>query len=334
MSKNLSREDIINSSIKKRLTRFEVNKLLAKEGMKGLDSGEADCYDIVLSSIRTQNPRQQIIGNCLMQGLSKTDVNLALYEAKFRRLTEGESEYYDDVLSRLRYCDKNFINKNKPINNKKPKMQKEEIIKQGIEKEFSVQEVNKQLIDNGYEKLSILEENEYLKNYNEFHNKRQGIIQHAFEDLKTIPEVNKILQNNRLTILSILEEMKYQKEKDRIVQKKRNNLIKECLEEKLEIYQIDIILNKNNFEKLSEQEIEKIQRENLLRHREKSKKVTELSDQFRRLYRTAIKNFHPDKFKTEEEKSRATAIIKEINDAKDKNDYFLLKEIIKQYEKI
>ena len=130
----------------------------------------------------------------------------------------------------------------------------------------------------------------------------------------------------------MVEEFKYLKEKDRITGKKRENLIKECIEENLEIFEIDIILNKNGYEKLSEQEIDDIKKLKLGGGSRVQKKTTELSDQFRNLYRQATKQFHPDRFVNLEAKAQANLIMKELNEAKEKNDYFLLKEIVKKYE--
>ena len=328
MSKELERQKLIEASLEKKLSRFEVTKLLAMNNFSELKSGEADCYDVMLNSISRFNPRNKIIASSLIQGLSRTDANLALYDAKFRRMNEGEAEYYDDILSRIRYCG-NFgkkIIKEEKIT----KISAEEIIMSGIKSELSSTEVNKKLTENGYPKMTDLQETDYRKRYNEFHNKRQGIIQHAFEDGKTVAEINSLLKENNLTVLSMVEEMNYQKEKERIVQKKRQNLIKECLEERLEIYQINIILSKNNFEKLSEQEEDKI-RFQMDMAKQGKKKTTELSDQFRKLYREATKKFHPDRFTDETEKEKANKIMKELNEAKDKNDYFLLKEIVAKY---
>jgi len=189
------------------------------------------------------------------------------------------------------------------------------------------------LADNGFAPMNDVKQNEYRKRYNEYHNKRQSIIQHSFENCLSVADVNKKLKSENLSTLSIVEEMNYQKERERIQEKKRQNLLKECLEEHLEIYEINILLMKNCFEKLSEQEEDKLRSEINSRGMKKDKKkTTELSEQFRTLYRQATKEFHPDKFNNPEQKAKATSVMKELNNAKDQNDYFLLKEIVAKYK--
>ena len=330
-AKKSQRQILIEKAINNRLSRFEVNKILVENNLSELKSSEADCYDVVLDSIISSNPRQKIISACLAQGLSKTEANLELYNNKFRWLSDGEGAYYEDVLGRIRYCDDSFIIN--IVRNTKKKLSYEEVIRVCISRELSFQEANKNLVENGYEKMSISAEVSYRKKYNEFHNKRQSIIQRAFENCKSVFDVNKELKNNELSELSMVEEINYQKEREHIQNKKRDNLIQECLEENLELYQFDIILNQNGFDRLSEQEMDKL---NSAMHskgvKKTKKKTTELSNQFRTLYRKATKFFHPDKFDNEEQKNKATLIMKEINEAKEKNDYFLLKELFKKYE--
>ena len=86
---------------------------------------------------------------------------------------------------------------------------------------------------------------------------------------------------------------------------------------------------KYGYEKLSEQETERYTRN---QEQGNVQKTSDLSEQFKRLYRAAIKKFHPDKFTTAEEKTLATNRIKELNEAKDKNDYFLLKDLVEKFE--
>ena len=279
------------------------------------------------------NPRERIIASSLIKGLSRTEANIALYDAKFRRMTPAECYDYEDVLSKIRYCGNSLdLSKIKEEQKTAPKIAVDDILKNGIANEQQLEEINQELIKNGYNELSVQEALIYKQRYNEYHNKRQSLIQHAFEELKTVAEINAILQENNFSVLTMVEEFKYLKEKDRITGKKRENLIKECIEENLEIFEIDIILNKNGYEKLSEQEIDDIKKLKLGGGSRVQKKTTELSDQFRNLYRQATKQFHPDRFVNLEAKAQANLIMKELNEAKEKNDYFLLKEIVKKYE--
>jgi hypothetical protein len=151
----------------------------------------------------------------------------------------------------------------------------------------------------------------------------------AYEEEKTIDEINKILIANNQDKLSIIEEMSFQKERENLQNKKRENIIRECLEERMNIFGVNCILNQNNFENLSIQELEKYK--NLFSNETINKK--EHSEQFKRLYRNATKKFHPDRFSEKNKKEQATLRMKELNQAKDKNDYFLLKELIQKYEK-
>lgn len=325
---------LIENCLEKKLSRFEADKVLSSHGFAKLQGGEADCYDVMISGTKTlSNPRERIIASSLIRGLSKTDANIALYDAKFRRLSAEESYYYEDVLSRIRYCGQVFDMSKLQENTVKIKRLSVEEIKQNcIINEWTIDELNQELVRNGYDELSNEEVLEYKKQYNEYHNKRQSLIQHAFEDLKTVAEINEILKANNFAVLTMVEEFRYLKEKDRIFAKKRENLIKECLEENLEIFEIDIILNKNGFEKLSEQETDKINNYKHGAGRNIQKKATELSEQFRNLYRKATKQFHPDRFVNPDAKAKANDIMKELNEAKEKNDYFLLKDVVKKYE--
>ena len=331
MSQKSQRQILIEDCLDKKLSRFETNKILFQNNFDELKNGEADCYDVVLNSITTSNPRKKIIASCLVQGFSKTDVNLTLYDNKFRKLTEEEAAEYDDIISRIRYCGvgitKNFENKISKT------LTEDEIIDAAIVSENSISELNKKLADNGFAPMNDIKQNEYRKRYNEYHNKRQSIIQHSFENCLSVADVNKKLKSENLSTLSIVEEMNYQKERERIQEKKRQNLLKECLEEHLEIYEINILLMNNGFEKLSEQEEDKLRSEINSRGMKKDKKkTTELSEQFRALYRQATKEFHPDKFNKPEQMAKATKVMMELNNAKDQNDYFLLKEIVAKYK--
>ncbi|MCR5260734.1 MAG: hypothetical protein K6C94_02730 [Candidatus Gastranaerophilales bacterium] len=333
MNKETLKLKLLQNCLEKKLSRFEADKVLISHGFEKLQNGEADCYDVMINGTKSlSNPRERVIASSLIKGLSRTEANIALYDAKFRRLSARESADYEDVLSRIRYCGQTFdLSKLKEEQKAAPKISSDDIIKNGIANEQQVEEVNQELIKNGYNELSNQEVLEYRRRYNEYHNQRQSLIQHAFEDLKTVAEINAILQKNNFSVLTMVEEFKYLKEKDRITSKKRDNLIKECLEEQLETFEIDIILSKNNYEKLSEQEIDDIKKLKLGGKRD-HKKTTELSDQFRTLYRKATKQFHPDRFVNPDAKAKANLIMKELNEAKDKNDYFLLKEIVQKYE--
>lgn len=326
---------LIEKCLEKKLSRFEADRILISHGYKKLSGGEADCYDVIINGTKfLSNPRERIIASSLIKGLSKTEANIALYDAKFRRLNAEESEEYIDVLSRIRYCGEAFDLKN--LHNETPKQEVESfesILQNGILNEYSIEEINQTLLKNGYVEMTDAQTVDYSKKYNEYHNKRQGFIQKAYEALKTVSEINNILRENNMSVLTMVEEMKYQKERERINLKKRDNLIKECLEELLETYEINIILNRNGYEKLSEQEVNKINNDRYNKPiREIKRKTSELSNQFRKLYREATKKFHPDRYTNPQEKEKANSIMKELNEAKDKNDYFLLKEIVQKNE--
>lgn len=330
---NNQRFKIVESCLENKLSVDEANQALINAGLSPFETGERDCYKVLTNSTASYtNPRKKIIATSLMRGLSKTEANLALYDGKFRRLTAEESEEYEDILSRIRYCGKSFsLYENNNVNSIPSQT---EIINDSIEHELNIEQVNSVLNSYGYQELTTEQILDYRQKYNIFHNKRQGIIQHAYQELKSVQEINILLIENNLSVLSMVEEMNYIRERENIVFKKRENLINECIEEHLEIYQINIILNKNKFEKLSEQEEEKINAERYHSNNNKTKKKTsELTDQFRKLYRHATKEFHPDKFNEPKDRLLATTIMKELNDAKDKNDYFLLKEIVQKYEK-
>ena len=100
----------------------------------------------------------------------------------------------------------------------------------------------------------------------------------------------------------------------------------------MNLHQINLILNNNSFDRLSEQEYDKLKIHISQNSKSGHKKTTELSEQFRKLYHNATKKYHPDRFSDEEKKDQATLRMKEINEAKEKNDYFLLKELIKTFD--
>lgn len=323
------RLNIIEDCIAERMPRVEANKILLQNNLDELQGGEADCYDVVFNCNIGKNVRDKIIAGCLLQGLSKTDANLELMNNNFRRMDIAESEDYGDYLSRVRYFGTGIFAK---IKREEILPTREKIIQDCIKNAFSTETVNKKLTQNNYEILSSKEDEKYRKDYNEYHHKRQTILRQAYEEEKTIPQTNKILLENNQAKLSIVEEMNFQKEREKIQAKRRENLIKECLEERLNLYQINLILNSNSFERLSEQEYDDLKYRIAKEDNSGKKKTTELSDQFRKLYRNATKKYHPDRFNDPNKKTQATLRMKEINEAKEKNDYFLLKDLLKQFE--
>lgn len=323
-----TRQEIIENCLEKRHSRFETNEFLKTYNFEPLEGGEADCYDVMLNSTKSSNPRQKIIASCLIQGLSKTEANLKLYENKYRKLTDTEITDYEDVLSRVRFCGIEI-----QLNPKKEEYipPRAEVIEKGILNKNSTEELNKKLLKYGYEKLSDKEDVDYREKFNKFHNKRESLIQEAWQDCKTVSEINKILKENNLSKLDMLEEMEYQNQRASVIKKKRANVIKECLDEKMSRFDADRVLQKMNFEKLSESEASKF-----ISFSSKSSshlKSAELSNQFRKLYRQAIKHYHPDRYNDSAQKAKATDRMKAINEAKDKNDYFLLKSLLEQFEK-
>ena len=320
----MERQILIEKCLEKRLSCSQANDMLAKNDFPPMENGEADCYEVMRLNTRISNPRQKIIANCLINGLSKTNANLKLYDKKFRKMDEGESCEYEEVLSKIRFCGQFVQNDDTPL-----PQTFDQILQNGIVNEWSLDEVNQKLAEFGHEKMTLRQEEDYLKRYNLFHNTRQAVIRSGYEACKTLPEMNKILAEQDLTPLNWLEEMEYQRERENIYKKRRLNLIKECLDERLTRGDINKILMKYGYEKLSEQETERYTRN---QEQGNVQKTSDLSEQFKRLYRTAIKKFHPDKFTTAEEKTLATKRIKELNDAKDKNDYFLLKDLVEKFE--
>lgn len=322
-----TRQEIIENCLEKRKSRFDTNETLAQNKFEPLEGGEADCYDVMLNSTKSSNPRQKIIASCLIQGLSKTQANLKLYENKYRKLTSSEITDYEDVLSRVRFCGLEI-----QLNPKKEEYipPREDVIKKGIINHNSTDEVNKKLSDYGYETLSNQEDCDYRERFNKFHNKRESLIQEAYQACKTVSEINKILLENNLSKLDILEEMEYQNERAAIIKKKRENVIKECLDERMSRFDADKVLEKMGFEKLGDSEGAKFMK---FSSKSAHLKSAELSNQFRKLYRQAIKLYHPDRFNDAAQKSLATTRMKAINEAKDKNDFFLLKSLLEQFEK-
>lgn len=319
---------IIEDCLAERLSRIEANKLLKDNNLNELEGGEADCYDVVFNCNIGKSVRDKIIAGCLLQGLSRTEANLELLDNNFRKMDVNEGEDYDNYLSRVRYFGIGIFAK---IKKEEILPTREKIISDCIKNALPTESVNKKLQKNNFKILSSEEDVNYRKDFNEYHHKRQTILRQAYEDGKSIPETNKILFENSQSKLSIVEEMTFQKEREKIQRKRRDNLIKECLEERLNLYQINLILNNNSFERLSEQEYDDLKyrvKDKTIAH----KKPSELSEQFRKLYRNATKKYHPDRFNDKLQKDKATVRMKEINEAKEKNDYFLLKDLIKQYE--
>ncbi len=328
------RQQLIENCLEKRLTRFEVNSILKNHDFEELQGGEADCYDVMLNSAKSTNPRQKIIAGCLIQGLSKTEANLKLFDYKFRKLTDTEITDYEDILSRIRFCGIEIQKELKKETKKEEIPSFEKIIESSILNKLSPNDANTKLQNFGYAKMTDAQECDYKIKFNRFHNKRESLIQEGFESCKSIKEDNKILKENNLSILNILEEMSYQKERDRIYAKKRKNIIKECIEEKMSRFETDKILTEHNFEKLTDEEVNQLNNEaHSIGTNQTKRKTTELSDQFRKLYRKATKLFHPDRFRETEKRNIATVRMKEINEAKDKNDYFLLKNLVDKYER-
>lgn len=323
------RLNIIEDCLAERLSRIEANKILKQNKLSELDGGEADCYDVVFNCNIGKSVRDKIIAGCLLQGLSRTDANLVLLDNNFRKMDINEGEDYDNYLSRVRYFGIGIFAK---IKKEEILPSREKIISDYIKNALPTDSVNKKLQKNNYKILSSEEDEKYRKDFNEYHHKRQTLLRQAYEDGRTIPETNKILFENSQAKLSIVEEMTFQNEREKIQAKRRDNLIKECLEEHLNLYQINLILNNNSFERLSEQEYDDLKFRINKGQKTVHKKTSELSDQFRKLYRNATKKYHPDRFNDKVQKDRATLRMKEINEAKEKNDYFLLKELLKQYE--
>lgn len=326
---NEKRLEIIENCLISRLPGFETNKVLKENNLQELQEGEKDCYDVVFNCNIGKSVRDKIIAGCLLQGLSRTDANLEIINNNFRRMDETESEQYDDYLSRVRYFGTGIFSK---IKKEKILPSRENIITNSIKNALPTSSVNQQLSKNGYKILSGSEDELYRKKYNEYHHKRQTIIRECYEKEITIPQVNKILLKNNQATLSFVEEMEFQKEREKIQRKHRENLIKECLEERLNFHQINLILNSNCFERLSEQEYENIKAFVSENKKNGPKKTIELSAQFRKLYRNATKKYHPDRYNDQIKKERATLRMKEINQAKEKNDYFLLKNLIQEFE--
>lgn len=322
----MERQNLIEKCLEEKLSCSEANEALAKNDFQPMENGEADCYEVMRLNTRISTPRQKIIANCLINGLSKTNANLKLYDMKFRRMDEGESYEYEEILSKIRFCG-DFA----PEEEKNLPLSFDQVLQNGIVNEWSLQEVNQKLTEFGHEKMTLKQEEDYLKNYNLFHNTRQAVIRRGYEDCKTLPEINKILTEQDLTPLNWLEEMEYQRERENIYKKRRLNLIKECLDERLTRGDINKILMKYGYEKLSEQEADRYT-QNQEQRNHQTQKTSDLSEQFKQLYRTAIKKFHPDKFILQEQKALATKRIKELNEAKDKNDYFLLKDLVEKFE--
>lgn len=318
---------IIEDCLAARKPRIEANKILKQNNLKELEGGEKDCYDVVFNCNIGKSIRDKIIAGCLLQGMTRTDANLEIINNNFRKMDEKEGENYDDYLSRLRYFGTGIF---KIIKKEKILPTRNEIIKNAIRNSLPTDSVNKKLVQNNFDPLSDTEDEKYRKDYNEYHHKRQTILRQAYEEEKTIPEVNKILFANKQEKLSSVEEMDFQKERGKIQSKRRDNLIKECLEERMSLHQINVILNNNSFDRLSEQEYDKLKI--YITKGSNNKKSTELSDQFRTLYRSAIKKYHPDHFSDKEKKELATLRMKEINEAKEKSDYFLLKELILKFD--
>lgn len=320
---------IIENCLAARMPRVEADKVLKKNNLKELEGGEKDCYDVVFNCNVGKNVRDKIIAGCLLQGLSKTDANLEIINNNFRRMDETESEKYEDWLSRVRYFGTGIFSK---IKKEKILPTRDEIIKNSIKNSLTTENVNKKLAQNNFDLLSGKEDEKYRKDYNEYHHKRQTLLREAYEQGKTIPQINKILFEHNQSKLSFVEEMNFQKEREKIQKKRRQNLIKECIEEKMNLQQINLILNKNDFDKLSEQEYDKLKIHLSPNNKFERKKTSELSEQFRKLYRNATKKYHPDHFNDKKTKEQATFRMKAINEAKDKNDYFLLKELIKKFD--
>lgn len=323
------RQNLIEKCLEQRLSCSQANDILVKNNFQPMENGEADCYEVMRLNSRISTPRQKIIANCLINGLSKTNANLKLYDKKFRKMDESESYEYEEILSKIRFCGQFLQNDEEPL-----PQTFDQIFQNGIVNEWSLQEVNQKLAEFGYIRMTLKQEEDYLKKYNLFHNTRQAVIRNGYESCMSLPEINKILTKHDLTPLNWLEEMEYQRERENIYKKRRLDLIKECLEERMTRGDINKILTKYGYERLSEQETDRYtQNQEQVALNRKSQKSSDLSIQFKKLYRTAIKKFHPDKFNTQEQKTLATNRIKELNEAKDKNDYFLLKDLIEKFER-
>lgn len=331
MSENNFRQRLIEECLEKRLPRFETNKILIQHQFDELEGGEADCYDVMINSAQKSNPRQKIIAGCLIQGLSKASANLKLYENKFRKLSGEEITYYEDVLSRIRFC--GVENRAQEWKNQEYIPDRNDAVEKGILNKLSAEELNHKLKEYGYTCLSSQEAQDYKIKLKNFHNKREAIIKDSINSLKSLDILNRMLIKNNLPKLNMLEEMDYQNEREKIYSKQRDNLIKECIAERLSKAETDRILVSKGFSKLSDQEIDKINKQNKSVNMNRTKrKSTELSEQFRKLYRKAIKQFHPDKFSDCKQKAKATNRMKEINAAKDRNDFFMLKDLIQKFE--
>lgn len=320
---------IIEDCLISRLSRFEADKVLRENNLKELEGGEQNCYEIVFNCNIGKSVRDKIIAGCLLQGLSRTDANLEIVNNNYRRMDEKECENYDNYLSRIRYFGAGIFSK---IKKEIILPSRDEIIKNAMINASSADNLNQKLSKNGYKTLSDKEDEKYRKDCNEYHLKRQNIIRKAYEKELTLPQVNKILSENNQAKLSFVEELDFQKEREKLQSKRRKNLIKECIEERMNLRQINLLLNNNNFEQLSEQEYDKLKYFISNDPKANKLKTSELSDQFRKLYRNATKKYHPDRFNEKSKKEQATIRMKEINEAKEKNDYFLLKDLLQKYD--
>lgn len=330
------RQSLIKKCLEQRCSCAEANDILRRNNYSPMLNGEADCYDVLWLNFKIRNPKQQVIADCLIKGLTRTDANLRLYDNQMRCMTQEENTKYDEIYSKMRLCGKFHNEVSHTVNNNSNKnsniLSFEEIFQNGIANKSSAEEVNKNLIKYGYSAMSREQEADYLKQYNKFYNSRQSIIRSAYEEYKTVPEVNKILYEQGLSPLSWFEEMEYQKDRANMSNKKRLDIIKECIEEQMTRGEINSVLEKYGFEWLTEQETKDIEmkQKNVAESRQ-SQKSADLSEQFRQLYRTAVKKYHPDKYNDAEKKALATSRIKELNIAKDRKDYFLLKETVEKF---
>lgn len=323
-----TRTKIIDSCIEQGKTLDEANdKLKACDFHIIKSPSEIELYENMRQSYMNSSLRKKLLEKGRQQGLSKFEINLLLNENNLRTLNEYEAEAYEYTLGRKGNIDINSLGK-RTFDDEKPT--REEILKNGIKKKSPLSEINIQLIQNGYEDITAEELEEYKNTFVSSSEIRERLILYGIKKNIKAAELNKTLKNKNLSQLSQFEIVDYDQKKHKYFQSRRNDLIKYCVEQKKFIDEINDMLRKHNFERITEAEENEILEQ--YSNNSDNNNSNSLSAAFQALYKEAIKQFHPDMYSNAQDKVIANERMKEINEAKSLRDYLKLQDLIEQYQ--
>lgn len=323
-----TRTKIIDACIEQGKTIEEANvKLQACNFTPITNQQEMELYENMRQNYLNSSLRKKLIEKGKLDGLSRYEVNLILSENSLRPLNEYEADDYEYNLGRKGNIDLNSLGKRTWEDEK---LTREDIIQNGIKKRSSTAEINIQLIQNGYDEISDNGLEEFKKNLSSSAEVRERMILNGIKQNVKATELNKRLKNQNLPPLSQFEIVDYDQKKHNYHNDRRKDLIQYCIEQKKYIDEINELLRKHEFDRISEAEEKQILE--MYENNTDSNRTNSLSAAFQTLYKEAIKQFHPDMFSNIHDKKIATERMKEINEAKSLRDYLKLKDLIERYK--